>query len=109
MGPWCEPPPYVPVGLVLDHSLDDLGIWFDYYIMDPEDLARLVKEIQLSPKDAQTLMLGADEVRRGEERVANCLVVRVISTKSVNREAFRTQFTTPPPIDEESRYRIDGR
>lgn len=58
----------------LDHSLDDLGISFFIAFMDPEELARLVNEIRLSPKDAQTLMLGADEVKRAEARGAKCLV-----------------------------------
>lgn len=58
--------------------------------MDPDEVIRLVEELKLSSQlDADSVLkLGSEALRMGEERIGNCLVAKVFSSKAINRVAF---------------------
>ncbi|XP_073014526.1 uncharacterized protein [Primulina eburnea] len=61
--------------------------------MDPDDIARLVNEMKLSRTDPnEVINLEAADVRLGEEQLSRCIVAKVLSPKTINREAFRQQM-----------------
>lgn len=76
--------------------------------MDPEDISRLVKEMNLStPRPNETLALNAAEAQLGAARIANILVAKVLSPKAINREAFRQQM--PRILQANRRINIEAR
>ncbi|XP_073030649.1 uncharacterized protein [Primulina eburnea] len=74
--------------------------------MDPDEISRLVNEMKLSHNDPSDVVnLEETYIRIGEERLAQCLVAKVLSTKAVNIEAFRQQM--PRVIQAERRIDIE--
>lgn len=61
--------------------------------MDPEEFVQLVNEMKLSHSDPNEVVnLEEADARIGEERLSRCLVVKILSPKAINRDAFRQQM-----------------
>ncbi|KAK6164361.1 hypothetical protein DH2020_001225 [Rehmannia glutinosa] len=58
--------------------------------MDHEEICKRIENIKLSQKkNNPTITLDQGLRRKGEERLSNCLVAKVLSSKLINRDAFR--------------------
>lgn len=61
--------------------------------MDPDDITHLVETLKLSNEHVDDfVVLSSDLSQIGHERVANCLIGKVFSSKIINRDTFRSQM-----------------
>lgn len=58
--------------------------------MDTEELTKLCDSLSLTEAEEDIFVLQGDSKARGEKLTACCLVGKVLSTRAVNREAFKT-------------------
>lgn len=70
-----------------------LGVYFYFHLMDPVDLSRLVETLKLSNEYMDNCIVLSPELSKlGYERVENCLIGKVFSSKTINRDTFRSQM-----------------
>ncbi|KAK6146676.1 hypothetical protein DH2020_020545 [Rehmannia glutinosa] len=58
--------------------------------MDREEILKRINNIKISNKgEKNTLTLEQELRQKGEDRIANCLVTKILSSKLINKDTFR--------------------